>query len=370
MRQTVHGENERYTNDRRESRGCSKIRRSSCKKAAVALMAACLCSQPAMTAFADTLLVSSGNSEEQFGPGFADVMFTPWAKQGGNYVDDQGNVIEGAILRGVSVSKWQGNIDWSKVAADDVSFAMIRMVSYGYEGEYTMDEFFDSNMRGAAANGIHTAPYIYLQTKTAEEAREAARFAVEAARNYSIDYPVAVDIESQYILDLSTQELTDVVNAFCQVIAEAGYTPIVYSDYWKFSNEMDTNQIPYDIWLARYGAGSEYANRTMWQPTDKGQVDGISGNVCLEFAFKDYASSGQAAGQETSGEQALTEGEWRQAEDGTWYFYQGENRMTGWILPDGKWYYLDPARDGAMVSNTTMVIDGTEYRFDGSGVMQ
>ena len=353
------------------------------KRAAVALMAACLCAQPAMTAFADTVAVENSNME--MGPGFS---MTPWTRLGENYIDDQGNVIEGALLRGISVSKWQGNVDWRRVAADDVSFAMIRMVSYGYEGEYTMDETFDRNMREAKANGIHTAPYVYLQTKTVEEAREAAQFAVNVAGNYSIDYPIAVDIESQYILDLSVQELTDVVNAFCQVIAEAGYTPIVYSDYWKFSNEMDTNQIPYDIWLARYGAGSEYPNRTMWQPTDKGVVDGIDGYVCLEFAYKNYATTGQNGGQEASSGgpgvpnngqeisgsedagQALTEGEWRQAEDGAWYFYQGENRMTGWILPDCKWYYLDPARDGVMVSGTAMVIDGVEYRFDESGVMQ
>lgn len=357
-------------------------------------MAACLCAQPAITAFAETAAVVENGGIEQ-GPGFA---VTPWAKLGGNYIDDQGNVIEGAILRGISVSKWQGNVDWRRVSADDVSFAMIRMVSYGYEGEYTVDETFDRNMREAKANGIHTAPYVYLQTKTVEEAREAARFAVNMAGNYSIDYPIAVDIESQYILDLSVQELTDVVNAFCQVIAEAGYTPIVYSDYWKFTNEMDTNQIPYDIWLARYGAGSEYPNRTMWQPTDKGVVDGIDGYVCLEFAYKDYTASGQPAGQEnaasgqnggpgqngsaqddgasgqngsqeTAGERALTEGEWRQAEDGTWYFYQGETAVSGWIYPDGNWYYLEPARGGAMVSGTSMVIDGVEYRFGENGVM-
>lgn len=330
-------------------------------KLAAALMAACICTQPAMTALADTV-----NSGMEVGPGY---QLAPWAKLDGNYIDDQGNVIEGAVLRGISVSKWQGNVDWRRVAADDVSFAMIRMVSYGYEGEYTVDETFDRNMREAKANGIHTAPYIYLQTKTVEEAREAARFAVNTAGNYSIDYPIAVDIESQYILDLSVQELTDVVNAFCQVIVEAGYTPIVYSDYWKFTNEMDTNQIPYDIWLARYGAGSEYPNRTMWQPTDKGVVDGIDGYVCLEFAYKDYAAPGQAAGQEASGEQALTEGEWRQAEDGVWYFYQGETAVSGWIYPDGNWYYLDPARGGAMVSGTSMVIDGVEYQFNESGIM-
>lgn len=280
-------------------------------KFAVACVAACLCVQPAMSSLGATVVAGGGSTVQSGpggagGPGAADASVNAWKKVNGQYVDDQGNVIQGAILRGISVSKWQGNIDWAQVAADDIEFAMIRMVSYGYEGEITMDETFDRNMREASAHGIKTAPYIYLQTRTVEEARAAAQFAVDTARNYRVDYPIAVDVESQSIMDLSTQELTDVVNAFCQVIAQSGYTPIIYSDYWKFTNEMDTSQFPYDIWLARYGAGSEYANRTIWQPTDKGRVNGIAGDVCLEFAYKDYAGSGQ--GQNAPGAQGGTTG--------------------------------------------------------------
>ena len=258
------------------------------RKIAAVCLAACICTQTAGTALAATVVAGQSGPDGAVASGPGVTATKPWTKVNGQYLDDQGNAVGGVLERGVSVSKWQGNIDWAQVAADDVSFAMIRMVSYGYEGEITMDETFDRNMREASANGIKTAPYVYLQTKTVEEAREAARFAVDTARNYTVNYPIAVDVESQYIMDLSTQELTDVVNAFCQVITESGYTPIIYSDYWKFTNEMDTAQFPYDIWLARYGAGSEYPNRTIWQPTDKGSINGITGEVCLEFAYKDY----------------------------------------------------------------------------------
>ena len=325
--------------------------------------------QPCMTAMAS---VSAPESDKnQIGPGFeapaeenaesAESAFTPWTKVDGVYVDDTGKAIDGAVLRGVSVSKWQGDVDWGKAAADDISFALVRMASIGYEGEYTMDEYFDQNMREASANGVHVTPYVYLQTRTVEEAEAAARYAVDVAKNYDVSYPLAVDIESQYILDLSTQELTDIANAFCRVVAEAGYTPIVYSDYHKFTTEMDTNQIPYDIWLARYGGDHYYPNRTMWQATDKGVIDGINGNVCLEFAFKDYAPALEAGD--------ATPGQWKE-ENGVWYFENNGGRYTGWIRSDGNWYYMDPAAGGAMVSNTSMVIDGVTYSFNGSGVMQ
>ncbi len=90
---------------------------------------------------------------------------------------------------------------------------------------------------------------MFPQTRTVDEAKAAAKYTLEKMSGYTVKYPVAVDVESKYILDyLSVQDLTNVVNAFCDTIAAAGYTPIVYSDYSKFTNEMDTNQIKYDLW--------------------------------------------------------------------------------------------------------------------------
>ena len=281
------------------------------KKFAVACLSLCLCAQPVFSSYAGTIVAGSGasiaspsNVSPATGSSSASSFIADqaWHKINGQYVDASGNPIDGVLMRGISVSKWQGNIDWAKVASDDISFAFVRMVSYGYEGQITMDETFDQNMRQASAHGIKTAPYIYLQTKTVEEARKAGQFAVDTARNYNVNFPIAVDIESPYILTLSVQELTDVINAFCQVIADNGYTPIVYSDFNKLSTEMDTSQIPYDIWLARYGStNNQFANRTIWQPTETASVNGLSGNVCVELAFKNYIGQvGTGNGSSTS----------------------------------------------------------------------
>ena len=340
-------------------------------------LAACLLSQPCMTTLAETPIgpgystAVEADSAGPGGPGAAavkgnsgpGVQAAPWTKTSAGYVDDAGKVIEGALLRGVSVSKWQGDVNWRKVADDDISFALIRMGSFGYEGEYTMDPTFDTNMREAKANGVHTTPYVYLQTRTVEEAKAAAHYALEKALPYDITYPLAVDVESQYILDLSRQELTDVVNAFCQVIEEAGYTPIIYSDYYKFRDEMDTSQFKYDLWLARYGSDHNMTGRTMWQSTDKGRVNGIYGDVCLEFAFKDYAA------MQVTDRSDYTPGTWEKVNE-IWYFAHETGYYTGWVKPDGNWYYLDPANGGAMLANTTAIIDGVSYTFGPSGAMQ
>ena len=56
---------------------------------------------------------------------------------------------------------------------------------------------------------------------------------------------------------------------------------------------------------------------------------------------------------------------------GSWYYLSQDGSMAkGLQAVDGKWYYLDPANEGAMVADVTMIIDGVSYTFDGSGVMQ
>ena len=58
-------------------------------------------------------------------------------------------------IKGIDVSVWQGKIDWKKVKADGIVFAMIR-VGYGSsQGDNCkMDTYFKANVEGALAAGV------------------------------------------------------------------------------------------------------------------------------------------------------------------------------------------------------------------------
>ena len=149
--------------------------------------------------------------------------------------------------------------------------------------------------------------------------------------------------------------MTDIVNAFCRTVEASGFKPIVFSYNDWLVNKMDTKQIPYDIWYARYGTINSYPNRTIWQCTDNGTVRGIEGAVCIEMAFTDYSQIIPSAG-------------WKQI-DSSWYYFENYQKAAGWKHVRETWYYLDPANGGIMVSNTEMTIDGILYQFDASGAM-
>ena len=279
---------------------------------------------------------------------------TEWLTvQDGQFIRANGAAIEGALAKGITVSKYQnraGDIDWSRVAASGVSFAMIRL---GYHND--LDPYFEENMQGALSHGIRTGVFLYTQAMDVETAQEEARFVLEKVKDYPLSYPIAYDVESQYLLDMgkTAQEIAQQVNAFCQVITEAGYRPVVYGNHQWLTSHIDISQIPYDIWYARYETSvNEFPNRTLWQYTDAGLVDGISGEVCIEVAFADYTQLFPGTG-------------WRNI-NGSWYYYQDYVKQTGWLNLGDVWYYLK--EDGSMVFSEAQEIDGVSYLFDENGV--
>ncbi len=54
--------------------------------------------------------------------------------------------------------------------------------------------------------------------------------------------------------------------------------------------------------------------------------------------------------------------------NGDWYYTNGRAYKTGWVVKDGKHYYMDP-RTGKMLRNCVVEIDGKTYTFDENGVM-
>ncbi|MBQ7919394.1 MAG: glycoside hydrolase family 25 protein [Lachnospiraceae bacterium] len=196
--------------------------------------------------------------------------------------------------KGIDVSKHQGEIDWAQVAADGVEFAFIRVGNRGYgSGLIVLDEQFESNIKGATTNGIKAGVYFFSQATTEEEAIEEANFVLENIAPYKIECPVVVDVEkvsdSQARMNLITKEQrTANVKAFCETIAAAGYTPMIYHNMEMATMFLDMSQLEdYQKWFAYYNNQDFYYPYAydVLQYSDKGKVSGISGDVDLNISF-------------------------------------------------------------------------------------
>ena len=74
--------------------------------------------------------------------------------------------------KGIDVSHHQGKIDWEKVTADGIQFAIIR-AGFGNSASQK-DEQFDANMQGALATGLPVGAYWFSYAVDGEDARKEA----------------------------------------------------------------------------------------------------------------------------------------------------------------------------------------------------
>lgn len=195
---------------------------------------------------------------------------------------------------GIDVSKYQGKIDWEKVAADGVEFVFLRLGLRGYEsGKLVEDETFQANIQGALAHGIKVGVYFFSQAITAEEAIEEANFVLERIAPYKIECPVVFDVEkvnssTARMNQLTPQQRTDVTIAFLDTIQAAGYKPMFYHNMETALLLLELDRLEgYERWFAYYGEELYYPYAYgVWQYTEKGRVNGIGGEVDMNIAFK------------------------------------------------------------------------------------
>lgn len=212
-------------------------------------------------------------------------------KYEGEALYDDGNVKAKKVI---DVSKFQGDIDWQRVKDDGVEAAYIRLGYRGYSsGEIVVDEKYEDNISACNELGIDCGVYFFTEAVNEEEAREEADFCIENLGEYSTVLPIAIDVEESANLsksrtkDLSMEQRTLNVIAFCERIREKGYEPIIYGNLKSLMIMMDISSLEdYDKWFAYYHYPLRFPYKIkMWQYSATRKVDGIEGDVDLNLMF-------------------------------------------------------------------------------------
>lgn len=301
----------------------------------------------------------SSNSSSNSGPGAqgkasADgstaVNPNAWKRSGSHYLMPDGSLIANVFRRGIDVSRWQGDVNWSQVAADDISFVMLGTRSKG-----AVDPYFHKNIQEACSAGVQVGVYIYSLATTPEMAVAEADFVINLIKDYPVSYPVALDMEDDVQAVLSKEELAAIANAFCGRISEAGYYPIIYANEYWLNHYLDLSKMNYPVWVARYSQKPAFASPVMWQATSSGSVKGISGNVDIDFQFQDFSG-------------VIPSHTWRNIGGNSYYYANYALQKENWIHDGDGWYYM--GGDGLAVKSW-QILDGERYYLDeNSGKMQ
>ncbi|MBQ4257242.1 MAG: Ig-like domain-containing protein [Oscillospiraceae bacterium] len=196
-----------------------------------------------------------------------------------------------SVLKGIDVSKWNGDINWKKVkASGKADFVMIR-ASYGSEDT---DPKLDDNVRGAESVGIPYGFYHYTYARTTAQAKQEAKYFLNAIKGYDPTYPIVLDIEEEFYKSMDRETVTEIVKTFMSAFEKAGYYAMIYSYSRFFDSCVYMDELTdYDVWVACWGDKEKLAESYgyyygMWQYSETGKIAGIEEYVDLNYAYKDY----------------------------------------------------------------------------------
>ena len=266
---------------------------------------------------------------------------------------DGSSTVSGVLHRGVDLSHWQGTVDWATVAKNDVDFVFL---GTRYAGE--VDPLFRENAKGAEAAGIDIGVYIYSYATSVDQAKMEADFVLDLIKDYPISYPVVFDAENHDTLGaLPKDQITAIVNAFCDRIREAGYYPILYAnDYW-LSEILDMSALSkYPVWAAAYERLPKWENYVIWQGTETGIIPGIEGGVDIDLQFRDFSAN-------------IPANSWKKHR-GRDYYYENYRLVKNRLIFDGaNSYFMDD--DGLIFKGGWKTVQNKKRYFDKeSGVMK
>lgn len=189
-----------------------------------------------------------------------------------------------AEIKCIDVSVWQGNIDWTKVKASGIDYAIIR-AGFGRETSQK-DNKFEQNYTNAKKAGVKLGAYWYSYADSVTDAEKEAKACLSVLKGKTFELPVYYDLEDNSQVGFGKTTLTNIAKKFCDTLKSSGYSVGVYANANWFKNYLDYSGLKklYSIWLAQYNSTAQY-ECDIWQYSSSGSVKGISGNVDMNTIY-------------------------------------------------------------------------------------
>jgi lysozyme len=193
-------------------------------------------------------------------------------------------------IHGLDVSKFQGKIDWPRVAAMELTdqvrfrFAFIKAT----EGVTLNDKTFATNWKSARQHGLRRGAYHFYVPWRDPEA-QAENF-IRHVQLEPGDLPPVLDIELTSLK--SDERLAEELGTWLRLIeAHYGQKPLIYTNGHFYRKYVAGHLDEYPLWLADYTADdlTRYPNARIlfWQHAKDGLVEGIRGRVDYNVFLSD-----------------------------------------------------------------------------------
>ncbi|RVC46686.1 lysozyme [Mesorhizobium sp. M4A.F.Ca.ET.090.04.2.1] len=180
-------------------------------------------------------------------------------------------------VRGIDVSHHQGRIDWRRVAADDVAFAVIKAT----EGGDHVDDAFATNLREAREAGLAVGTYHFFTF--CPPGGDPARDFISVVPRGEPLLPPVVDIEfgGNCPQRPSAEQLNTELQAFLGPVEAAFGKPAIVYLTDEAAQAYSAHIAVRPRWLRSLAMRPGEDDWIYWQYHNRGRVDGIVGDVDL-----------------------------------------------------------------------------------------
>ena len=193
------------------------------------------------------------------------------------------------MKKGIDVSEFQGDINWSKVKNNHIEFAILKFANIYDNQKIHFDTTFERNYIECKKLNIPIGAYIYNYCNSIInlEKNMTRILSKLKLKSKSFELPLFLDMEDNDILSEGKSELSKLCSKFCEIVNKSSFIPGVYANLNWLKNYLDVSQFSdAKIWVAQYNSECTYNGSYMiWQYSNSGTINGISGNVDLNYLY-------------------------------------------------------------------------------------
>ena len=190
---------------------------------------------------------------------------------------------------GIDISKWQGNIDFSKLKEQGIEFIIMR-IGYQKDDDFELDPKFNEYYNEAKKYGFKISVYIHTVALNEEDGIKTAKWVIKNLPDKKVDLPIGYDFESWNNFQKFNTSLNSLSNGYLEfekTLKKNNLEAILYSSKYYLENVW-LNYENSNIWLAHYTDKTDYEGKYMiWQMTSLAKLDGITDNsVDIDILYK------------------------------------------------------------------------------------
>lgn len=194
----------------------------------------------------------------------------------------------GQTLDGIDASHWQGNVNWTAVKNAGKQFAYIKAT----EGTHFTDSRFAHNWLQAKSAGVVRGAYHYFRALQPAMA-QVDHYMNTVGMLEENDLPPALDVERTNNRSASRNQFIDGLNIWLtEIQGRTGRIPVIYTSQSAWQELVNSDNFGhYPLWVANFVPNPAITTPAMprgwesyviWQVSETGQVNGVSGNVDLD----------------------------------------------------------------------------------------